>query len=316
MGRGENRTVHTGIYNIHRRSQLLYGAAYGMEIARRAGGGTRVTMVLPADGGKGVKKMQRVLIVEDEEIIRKGLVCTIDWAAMNCVVVGDAGDGIAGLELLRTTHPDILLTDIRMPRMDGITMAEYARDAGILPQLIFLTSYAEFDYAKRAIELQAADYLLKPVNEEELAALLYRLAEQKKDKTKTEPLSEGLDWARYFSDDGLNPYVRYAMERIRCDYRDKLSIEQLAEEFGVSASYLSRKFKEVLGQTFLEALTRQRLQKAVSQLASGKYRVYEIAENNGFGDYKNFCSVFKKYMHISPRDFLHSVQDRVRQKEE
>lgn len=260
--------------------------------------------------------MQRVLIVEDEEIIRKGLVCTIDWAAMNCVVVGDAGDGIAGLELLRTTHPDILLTDIRMPRMDGITMAEYARDAGILPQLIFLTSYAEFDYAKKAIELQAADYLLKPVNEEELAALLYRLAEEKKDKTKTEPLSEGLDWARYFSDDGLNPYVRYAMERIRCDYRDKLSIEQLAEESGVSASYLSRKFKEVLGQTFLEALTRQRLQKAVSQLASGKYRVYEIAENNGFGDYKNFCSVFKKYMHISPRDFLHSVQDRVRQKEE
>ena len=55
MERGENRTVHTGIYNIHRRIQLLYGAAYGMEIARRAGGGTRVTMVLPADGGKGAK---------------------------------------------------------------------------------------------------------------------------------------------------------------------------------------------------------------------------------------------------------------------
>ena len=55
MARGENRTVHTGIYNIHRRIQLLYGTAYGMEIARRAGGGTRVTMVLPADGGKGAK---------------------------------------------------------------------------------------------------------------------------------------------------------------------------------------------------------------------------------------------------------------------
>ncbi|MBF1691805.1 MAG: response regulator, partial [Selenomonas sp.] len=159
--------------------------------------------------------MQRVLIVEDEEIIRKGLVCTIDWAAMDCVVVGDAADGAAGLELLRTTHPDILLTDIRMPRMDGITMAEHARDEGILPQLIFLTSYAEFDYAKKAIELHAADYLLKPVNEEELAALLHRLAEDGKEKTQPAPLSEGLDWARYFSDEGLNPYVRHAMERIR-----------------------------------------------------------------------------------------------------
>ena len=82
----------------------------------------------------------------------------------------------------------------------------------------------------------------------------------------------------------------------------------------MSASYLSRKFKETTGQTFLEALTRERLHKAVSQLASGKYRIYEVAEANGFGDYKNFCSVFKKYMHSSPRDFLHSLQHRVNQK--
>ena len=252
--------------------------------------------------------MQRVLIVEDEEIIRKGLVCTIDWAAMDCVVVGDAADGAAGLELLRTMHPDILLTDIRMPRMDGITMAEHARDEGILPQLIFLTSYAEFDYAKKAIELHAADYLLKPVNEEELAALLHRLAEHGKEQTRPAPLSEHLDWVQYFSDDGLNPYVRHAMERIRSDYHEKLSIEQLAEEAGVSASYLSRKFKETTGQTFLEALTRERLHNAVNQLASGKYRVYEVAEANGFGDYKNFCSVFKKYMHTSPRAFMQERQ--------
>ena len=101
-------------------------------------------------------------------------------------------------------------------------------------------------YAKKR-ELHAADYLLKPVNEEELAALLHRLAEHGKEKIEPAPLSEGLDWARYFSDEGLNPYVRHAMERIRSDYHEKLSIEQLAEEAGVSASYLSRKFKETSG---------------------------------------------------------------------
>jgi len=78
----------------------------------------------------------------------------------------------------------------------------------------------------------------------------------------------------------------------------------LAETAGVSASYLSRKFKEATGQTFLEFLTRTRLQSAVTQLRSGKYRVYEVAEENGFGDYKNFCTVFKKYMKCSPRIFL------------
>ena len=127
---------------------------------------------------------------------------------------------------------------------------------------------------------------------------------------------ESMDWQRYFSDGSLNPYVRHAIERIRTDYREKLSIEVLAEEAGVSASYLSRKFKEATGQTFLECLTRTRLQSAVAQLRSGKYRVYEVAEENGFGDYKNFCTVFKKYMKCSPRTFLQETGGRLPQEDE
>ena len=245
--------------------------------------------------------MLRVLIVEDEEIIRRGLLCMIDWAGMGCRIVGDAADGREGLALMRTEHPDVVLTDIRMPRMDGLEMAEAARAEGILPQLVFLTSYAEFGYAQQALRLQAADYLLKPVDEAELAALMKRLAAAGAGR---ETPAEGIDWRRYLEDEGLNPYVHHAMERIRADYRERLSIEVLAEEAGVSASYLSRKFKEATGQTFLELLTRERLQNAIVQLASGKYRVYEVAEENGFGDYKNFCSVFKKYMKCSPREFL------------
>ena len=106
------------------------------------------------------------------------------------------------------------------------------------------------------------------------------------------------------------------MDRIRQDYREKLSIELLAEEAGVSASYLSRKFKEAAGQTFLELLTRERLQKAMLQLASGKYRVYEVAEENGFGDYKNFCTVFKKYTKVSPREFMQSFKRAVHRTDE
>ena len=251
--------------------------------------------------------MLRVLIVEDEEIIRRGLLCMIDWAGMGCRIVGDAADGREGLALMRTERPDVVLTDIRMPCMDGIEMAEAARAEGILPQLVFLTSYAEFGYAQQALRLQAADYLLKPVDEAELATLMQRLAaDMGADGGAVR--GEGVDWARYLGDVSLNPYVRHAMERIRADYREKLSIEVLAEEAGVSASYLSRKFKEATGQTFLELLTRERLQNAIAQLASGKYRVYEVAEENGFGDYKNFCSVFKKYMKCSPREFLQQTK--------
>lgn len=258
--------------------------------------------------------MLRVLIVEDEEIIRRGLVATIDWHSMGCTIIGDAPDGKAGLALLRRERPDVVLTDIRMPRMDGIAMAECAREEGILPQLIFLTSYAEFDYAKKAITLHAADYLLKPVDEEELATLMRRLAAES--TPQEAPAVKGIDWRHYFADAALNPYVRHAMERIRADYCEKLSIEVLAEEAGVSASYLSRKFKEATGQTFLELLTRERLQHAILRLSSGKYRVYEVAEENGFGDYKNFCTVFKKYMNCSPRAFMQETRESARRGEE
>jgi len=260
--------------------------------------------------------MLRILIVEDEEIIRRGLISVIDWAGMGCRVIGDAPDGLVGLELLRTERPDVVLTDIRMPRMDGIAMAERARAEGILPQLVFLTSYADFDYAKKAVQLHAADYLLKPVDEVELAALMRRIAEDGVVQKVMPQNVESMDWQRYFSDGSLNPYVRHAIERIRTDYREKLSIEVLAEKAGVSASYLSRKFKEATGQTFLECLTRTRLQSAVAQLRSGKYRVYEVAEENGFGDYKNFCTVFKKYMKCSPRTFLQGTEGRLAQEDE
>ena len=118
---------------------------------------------------------------------------------------------------------------------------------------------------------------------------------------------ELIDWQGLLQTDALNPYVKVCLERIRSDYRAKLSIEMLAEEQAVSPSYLSRKFKEVCGQTFGELLTKQRLRKAVKQLSAGTYRVYEVAEQNGFGDYKNFCVVFKKYLHISPRDFMNRL---------
>ena len=84
--------------------------------------------------------MLRVIILEDEDIIRRGLVCTLDWQAMGCVVVGDAADGRQGLELIARTQPDVVLTDIRMPCLDGLQLAEKLRQDGSAVHIVFLTS--------------------------------------------------------------------------------------------------------------------------------------------------------------------------------
>ena len=91
---------------------------------------------------------------------------------------------------------------------------------------------------------------------------------------------------------------------IKEKYNHKLTIEGIAEELGVSSSYLSRKLKEETSQNFLEILHKYRLQKAIELLSEGTYKVYEISDMTGFNEYKHFCQVFKKYTGIAPTEFI------------
>lgn len=256
--------------------------------------------------------MLKLYIAEDEEIIRRGLICTVDWLRWGVKVVGDAPDGQAALSGIRETKPDVVLTDIKMPRMDGLRLARELKAEHNRAKIIFLTSYADFAYAQEAVRLQAADYLLKPLDETELAKVLKRLEEAKCEKQPVEAETvegEATDWKRNFIREyhSGNPYVKHVLEAIKHGYQGKLSIETLAAEQGVSLSYLSRKIKEETGMTFGSLLAQYRLKKSLELLAAGTWRVYEVAEQTGFGDYKNYCMVFKKYLHTTPKAFMQQV---------
>ena len=253
--------------------------------------------------------MLKVVIVEDEDIIRKGLVCTVDWQSMGACVVGEASDGEQGLQVVREQQPDVVLTDIRMPRISGLAMAEALQQSGSRAAIVFLTSYADFAYAQEALRLGAADYLLKPVEEEELRAVLQKLArtEGEKGQPETSNLPELVDWLGLLQQDGLNPYVRDVLGLIVAHYRERLSVEQTADALGISASYLSRKLKEKTGHTFNSLVTRYRLQQSLALLREGRLRVYEVAEQVGFSDYKNFAQVFRKYLAMTPSQFMQGL---------
>ena len=250
----------------------------------------------------------RVFIVEDEEMIRKGLVYTVDWSAMNCMVAGSAADGREGLNGILEKKPDVVITDIRMPEMDGLEMLEEAAKICSF-RSILLTSYTDFEYARRAVSLRAYDYLLKPLDEDHLEKLMLRIHEEEEKnrqvnrllpllQSECRPASLMLDELRAQDD-----YVDIALQRIADDSTQHLSIEGIADELGVSASYLSRRFKAVTGQTFLDTLNMQRIQKAVGLLHEG-VRTAAVAERTGFSDYKHFCAVFKRCTGLTPREFL------------
>jgi len=242
--------------------------------------------------------MLRVLIAEDEDIIRKGLVYTTDWLSMDCVVVAEAANGQEGLDKILECRPDVVIADICMPFLDGIEMIKRASET-VRFKSILLTSYADFEYARRAIDARVCEYLLKPVDEDQLAVLMKQLGEVDGGNMNLEYFMQ-LDLSE-------NQYISRTIEQIRERYAEKLSIESISEEMGVSASYLSRKFKEVTGQTFLDFLNKYRVQQAIVMLNAQKYRISEISEATGFTDYKHFCAVFKKYTLKSPTKFIKGI---------
>ena len=251
--------------------------------------------------------MLRVMIAEDEDMIRKGLVYTTDWLSMDCVVVAEAANGQEGLEKILKYKPDVVIADICMPFLDGIEMIKKASEQ-VRFKSILLTSYAEFDYARRAIEAKGCEYLLKPVDEEALAGIMKKLGEEIASSRQVEYAIEqaeleggNLNLEYYMQLDlSENRYVSKTIESIRSRYGEKLSIEGICEELGVSASYLSRKFKEITGQTFLDFLNKYRVQQAILLLNTRQYRISEISEAVGFADYKHF----KKYTLKSPTKFI------------
>lgn len=117
--------------------------------------------------------MYRALIVDDEDIIKIGLKTIIDWEQLGFEIVGTAEDGLEAIKKVEELSPDLIITDIIMPRMDGIELMEELKKRGFAGKIIVLSNYGEVDYVKRAMKLGAEDYILKvSYSKEEFAVLL------------------------------------------------------------------------------------------------------------------------------------------------
>lgn len=122
--------------------------------------------------------MYKVLIIDDESIIRKGIKNIINWRHLECEVCADACDGVEGLELIKLHRPDIIITDIRMPGLDGISMIKQVKILVPNSKIIILTGFRDFDYVHEAIKCGAFDFLLKPTKIEELTNVLTKAVKE------------------------------------------------------------------------------------------------------------------------------------------
>lgn len=119
--------------------------------------------------------MYKLLLVDDEEPVRKAIINKIEWEAYGFQVVGEADNGKTALELIEKTTPDVVITDIKMPYMDGIELAKELKQRFSGIKVVFLTGFDEFEYAQKAINLTVIEYILKPISADELMNILINI---------------------------------------------------------------------------------------------------------------------------------------------
>ena len=238
--------------------------------------------------------MYSIMIVEDEYLVRQGISSLVDFKKFNMQVIGEAENGLEAWEKIQAECPDIVLTDINMPQMNGIKLAQLAREQYPQLHIIFLTGYDDFDYALSAVKLGADDYLLKPFSREDVEAMLIKVKEKLDKEKKQQQVHELVEKAE-FSD------LEQAIHDRLAD--TELSLKSLSFQLGFNSSYLSVLIKKELGLPFQDYLIQERMKRAKLLLLTTDLKVYEIAEQVGFEDMNYFSQRFKQIVGVTPRQF-------------
>ncbi|MCR4616710.1 MAG: response regulator [Lachnospiraceae bacterium] len=231
----------------------------------------------------------RVMVIDDEESARKLMKAAIDWDSLGMEVVGEAASGIEAINTIDDIKPDIAFVDISMPFMDGIEFTKLATERYPNLIIIIMTAIDQFEYARKCVSLPVFEYMLKPLVRSEVTDVLIKAKEKLADIKSS--------WG---DDDGKSiPEESNSTEMIKKYVRDnfsdsKLNLAFVAQQFGFSSSYLSRKFKADTGKNFVEYLTEIRMKKAVKYAEKG-YKMYQTAAEVGIPDPNYFGRCFKKY---------------------
>lgn len=190
--------------------------------------------------------------------------------------------------------------DIHMPILDGISASHIIRDRNKDIQIIILTAYSEFEYARQAIEVGVFKYLLKPIDDEEFVLAINDAMQKIKSQANSSEKSEAVE---YVIRDRNMKFIDEMKNYIQENFTKELSLDQVADHVGLNPDYLGKLFKKVEGQTFTDYLISLRMEKAKELLSERSLSIKQISYMVGYSDPNYFSRAFKKYVGISATQY-------------
>lgn len=240
----------------------------------------------------------RIIIAEDEELQLNSLVKKVEKFCPHFRVVGTAQTGSQAYNLICEMMPDILISDIRMPVMGGIELIEKLRPRFPDMEFIITSGFSDFEYARSAIRLQVSDYLLKPVEPEELEKALNKLKLRLQNRAQEDILPGD---AEHKTAEQVTAEV---MDYLQHHYNEDINLNQIAASLHYSASYLTKLFCQQYDTSPNKYIISLRMQKAQQLLLHNpELSVRQIGETVGYPEQGYFSRIFKKYVGMSPLEY-------------
>lgn len=245
-----------------------------------------------------------LLLVDDEPLILKGLETTFDWDSYGYSISGTARDGLIALERIKQSVPDVVLTDMCMKNMDGISLIRECSIKYPSIKFVILSAYQEFSYAKQACELGVYSYLLKPISEEQLSSTMTSLYNECMENVAQKNNILKLSDIPHINNAKVAEKISEALDYITKNLSDpKLSMAQVADALNYNYNYFGRLFKSSLGISFKDYVCKVRLKRARQLLLNHDMSILDIAYVIGIPNQSYFSTLFKNEYGISPTEY-------------
>lgn len=238
-----------------------------------------------------------VIVVDDEKLILKNIVRNIEEADSSFKVVATARNGAEALELVKEYTPHVVFTDIRMPVLDGLELTFLIDQQFPSIKKVIVSGYDDFNYAKSALKNNVSDYLLKPINNDELKTLLLSLRQSLLAELNDSSLLPSS------TQQTSKEIVMLVQKFIHTNYRSPIDLNTLSTQFGFSSSYLTKIFVKHANISPLKYLTEYRMTIAKQLFSNPDLSIKSVAELCGYPDPFHFSKLFKKITGESPASY-------------